>query len=123
MKVRAGFVSNSSSSSYVIVIPKNFDVNKISNEEIDKCYVHDYDTYITDDGSVDYDKVRKEIVDCIEQGGIWHESNYGLFSICSDLLDKYSISSIETGPEGGEISIIKQANLERLLEKFNGENQ
>ena len=123
MKIRAGFVSKSSSSSYVIVVPNSFEVDKISNEEIDKSYIRDYNEYVRADDSVDYDKVKKDLAKCIEQGSLWHEDNYAMFEVSTTLLSKYVISSIETGPEGGEISFIKQSSLERLLKKFNGESQ
>jgi len=121
MKIRLSFVSNSSSSSFVIVIPNNFDVDKITNEEIDRSY-WESKKYILDDGSINYDRIKKGLGCAIVQGGLYNEDNYELYEFAIDLLRKYSIICFNTGPDCGEIAFVKQSDLERSLKEFNEES-
>lgn len=122
MKIRLNFVSNSSSSSYVIVVPDHFSIKKVTSEEIDKFYWESR-KYILDDGLLDYDRIRKGLMYAIAQGDLWHEDNYELFDFAVELLRKYSISRFDTGPDCGKISFVKQSVLEQQLKEFNRENE
>ncbi len=128
MKIRKGFVSNSSSSSFVVVIPRNLDVDSTVNNtiteliesgELEPKYVSE--KYLTLDGRISVDKIKKAVFECLSDGSIWHEYNRDIYYIIERMLSKYALASFETGPEGGEIVFLKQSQVEDMLKKFNEE--
>ncbi len=89
MKIRTGFVSNSSSSSYIILLPDNV---KIDLSRAD--YLED----ITEDDV-------KDAIATLKAGeSIWETENYTLFNVLTDVLGEYIIGTIEGGPDSGQIS-------------------
>ena len=108
MKIRNGFVSNSSSSSFVVLLPENFveniDFNKITDE---------YEDFKLDDFKSFLNKV-------IEDSGIWKEEiseEYGYeFSDALDTLFRpYVVASIETSSDSGQIVILDREEIKKLL--------
>ena len=112
MKIRNGFVSNSSSSSFVVLLPENFvetiDFNKIVNED-DDFPLEDF----------------KKVVDrLLIEEGLWLEeiynmqprdSDYDFREILDDLLDPYVIASMEGGPDEGQIVVANREKIKKLL--------
>lgn len=122
MKIKSDFVTNSSSTGYVVFIPDNFKIKESEIEEYgNKMYVHD------DDKREGVKKqLHSEIPDAIEtlkQGdylwtygdeGINHYVYYAVLDICSN--HGFVVSSSEFGGEGNNsIFGIKQEHIMNIL--------
>jgi len=113
MKIRAGFVSNSSSSSFVLLLPENF-VETI-----------DYDKITNGDDEFPLDDFKRMINDFVKQGGMWNESifeydedDYDFPDILDDLVRPYVIASVECGSDdGGQYVVVNREKIKKLLKK------
>jgi len=111
MKIRAGFVSNSSSSSFVVLLPEKFIENIDFNE-------------ITD-GDEDFplDEFKKMLNEFIEEGCLWLEQIYDyesdgrdFYEILDNLLDPYVIASMDTSSDAGQIVIADREKIKKILQ-------
>lgn len=111
MKIRTGFVSNSSSSSFVVLLPENFietvDFNKIV------------------DGDEDFplDEFKRMLNDLVNTGGMWVDEMYDEYemndySFCDflhELIHPYVIADID-GPSGGDqIVVVDREKIKKML--------
>lgn len=110
MKIRNGFVSNSSSSSFVVLLPENF----LDNIDYSKISRGDDDFPISD--------FTRMLVDFVSNGEIWREQiedydteDYEFYDILDDLISPYIIASVETGSDGGDQIIIADRKLIKKL--------
>lgn len=111
MKIRAGFVSNSSSSSFVVVLPENF-IEKI-----------DFDKITDGDDEFPLDNFKSLLNDLVRDGGMCDEEIYGYdedgdFDFgdhLHDLLDPYIIASFEGGPDDGQIVVADRNEIIKIL--------
>jgi hypothetical protein len=120
MKIRNGFVSNSSSSSFLVVLPNDLDLKEFiisKKEDIKETISSDHGE--CDDNQLDViiDKVYKAVID----NNVWvdnfdYSDDYNIYNIIDYLFGSYSIASFETGSDSGEIQFISE---EKLLEKLN----
>jgi hypothetical protein len=113
MKIRQGFVSNSSSSSFIVLLPKNFDpikyADNIPDSEIDAL---DYE--------IDRDRVKIALKMLVTDSSIWGD-DYIDMSICAELLDEYIISTIDGGPDDGAISLVSDNQRTKIKNILNQE--
>ena len=115
MKIRTGFVSNSSSSSFVVLIPSGLDVDRFPEPSEEQ-----YDWYdIEPEDRPEYFKKIKDSIRALQQGGeIWRDEDYYVFGLLEKLLEDYIVGSVSTGPDEGTIvgvSPKKKAKLKTLL--------
>jgi len=117
MKIRKGFVSNSSSSSFVILLPENFldivDYKKITDE---------YEDFPLDG----FKELLKRLVD---DGGFYNEEiydyskkydknhEYDFFDNLNDVISAYVIATVEGGPDDGQIVVADSKKITELLNK------
>ena len=124
MKIRQGFVSNSSSSSYVIIIPNNFDLDKIVDKELPK-FIEMYgktENYTTN-GVTDSSKIKKDVASCILKKYLFDEENRDLFDIVTCLLKRYVLTWSETGPDRGQVEFMDQSKIEEKLKQMENQNE
>lgn len=109
MKVRNGFVSNSSSSSFIMLIPKNFNID-------------DYD-FSSNQKTLDYNDTNEEEVKTLFKklqkeeylDGYDGDNYYALTEIFNDLV----IASIETGPDDGHVTLLSDKEIEKIKKLIN----
>jgi hypothetical protein len=109
MKIRAGFVSNSSSSSFVVFLPENF-VETIDYEKIT-------------DGDEDFplDKFKEMLNEFIRRGSMSHEEiyeyddDYEFMDLMDDLIRPYIIASVECGSDRGSIVVASREKIKKLI--------
>ncbi len=112
MKISNGFVSNSSSSSYVVFIPDDFDL--------------DYE-YIQDesDGEIEADILRDFVMKLRSGEDIWFESGYNECEILIEKLNEKGLvlTSIDTGPDSGIISCVDVDKIKKIYNKYIGDKK
>jgi len=111
MKVRNGFVSNSSSSSFVVLLPENF-IEKINYEEVTG-------------GDEDFPlETFKELLNqLINDGSLWDEEiydievdgDYDLHDSLTKLLRPYVIADMDTSSDAGQICIADTEKVKKIL--------
>ena len=104
MKVKTDFITNSSSCSYIVFIPDNFDIDKfvelIDNERLKEplsASWNEYDLHTIDDVKV---KIKDKINDLIKNGYIYHDDY--LYYIIGDLLETLDLVVDEPDTGGGD---------------------
>ena len=90
MKTRNGFVSNSSSTSFVVVLPEKL---KFEDKEI----------------QVAYNKLMAD-------GEFEEFNNWGVFRLLSSELTKYAIGTFEVGSDSGKIVVADKNKVRKLLQ-------
>jgi len=110
MKVRSGFVSNSSSSSFVVLLPENF------------LETVDYDKITNGDEDFPLESFKDLLNEVIANDGIWmeeiykyDEDDYDFRDILDTLFDPYVIASFDTGPDEGQIAIANPKKVKEIL--------
>ena len=118
MKVRNGFVSNSSSSSFVIMLPKNIDVDKVVEErydELDKYVIGNiYEEYdIEEEDETKIKGIIKEIsLKFIKEGYVYE--NYMELSLIPQIFDDYVIAVVDGGPDDGGVELLSDSYIEKI---------
>jgi len=107
MKIRCGFVSNSSSSSFVVVLPKNFDPRLIDYKKYDE-YGETY--------NIRKSKIVNEVQKLLDNGFIYSEDSFCFHVIVNCLKDIGFAKSFRTGPEDGFIMVVKPEEVINFLE-------
>lgn len=105
MKIRRGFVSNSSSSSYVVFIPDKFDIEKI---EINEENLDEYETT--------KEKVIQAYNRLINEGEVWaEESGYGAVDVLEIILKDFIVGQYSSGPESEKIVMVDKEKIKELM--------
>jgi len=107
MKIRNGFVSNSSSSSYLIVLPDNYKIDKDKLFELSKLNHYNID-----------DETIIELEKALRDGELYQFQNYELFSLARDFFKEFSVFGIDVGSDDGSLSFIKKSELMKRLNKI-----
>lgn len=118
MKIRSGFVSNSSSSSFVVVLPDNFieivDYSKI--EDIDDEFPLDDFQSLLRRIMVDGGICDNEIYEYEREKN--YEIDYEFYDVFYNLIEPYIITSFETGPGFGQFNVYTKSKIEEKLKKI-----
>ena len=111
MKIRAGFVSNSSSSSFVACLPDNFDINVIDFEK----WSGETERHMGRRGqNVSAEDVKKMVEDLIRTKGCCSED--AVFGIAREIFQEYIISEVDTSSEYGSFVFLDSKQKQKLRE-------
>lgn len=110
MKIRNGFVSNSSSSSYVVFIPDNFNL--------------DYTIY-EDNDEIDVDILKDMVTELKSGHGLYSQDDYSEYSEIVDALRDRDlvVLEIQAGPDDGSIEVISQKKITEIYNKYVGDKK
>jgi len=119
MKIKADFVTNSSSTAYVVFVPNNFYADE---EEIKKLYNDEYKEYET----LTDEQLFKNLPDCIEllkEGdNVWSYGSEGIttniWNMTVDICRHHDLvlSSLEMNGEGNNIiQGVKEEQIEKIF--------
>jgi len=127
MKIRQGFVSNSSSSSFVIAVPRDFEIT----DDIVTKLKEEVNKYSWRDDDWTEDKIREQLPKTIDElcsgdglfadyyGPMTPELGFELAKV-ADLI----IASFEGGPDEGQtVNILADDNKESTLRKIKGKDE
>jgi hypothetical protein len=117
MKVRNGFVSNSSSSSFVIVLPDNFDTEKLDySKALGKLDVDFFGEDIGDLSDKDIiERLKLAVKNFISSGFFCEAEDRDFIEILREFFSDYEIASFDTGPDQGEIIIANNKKIKSIL--------
>lgn len=112
MKIRNGFVSNSSSSSFVILLPENF-VETIDFEKITR---GDEDFPLDDFKRLINDFVKRRKGMWMEEIQEYDEQDYDFVDIIYELTRPYVVADVETGSgDGGSYVVLDREKIKAML--------
>ena len=107
MKTRNGFVSNSSSTSFVVWLPKGFDLSCVN---IDEQVEVDY--YVTKE------QIEKALNALISGKTISEYDGVGVYYACSEILKDFVLATLSTSSDAGEIIAVSTLRMKKVKSKF-----
>ena len=133
MKLRSGFVSNSSSSSFIMLFPEGFDIDKIDWDAVDFSYflVHSPEDNIRlkkvyKQAAIDGLKllfsrgfigtsVNDEEKGDMNRGMLWDNEVYDATWAITVLFPQYVIAEFQTGPDDGKIILVDPTRAKKAI--------
>jgi len=132
MKIRNGFVSNSSSTSYVILIPTNFDVDTFVFNNLDKLREIYFDDMPRSKRGAKREVLPFDYIDSfisrfkkhIKNGGVGEDGYDGnsandMYAIQEMMADNgLVIAEFEGGPDASYVSFVRERDIRNKLDAF-----
>ena len=115
MKIRSGFVSNSSSSSFVVVLPSDF------KSQIDTMDLSEYQKELEWNDTAEED-VRIQFHNLVREGYLCNDDCYSEYSVISEILTKkdWVVATVEGGPDDGSIEVADVEKIQKVISNILG---
>lgn len=104
MKIRNGFVSNSSSSSFIVLLPDNF-----SKEDLD------FSKANVDDDEITKEDVYKTFEELKNDKVIYEYDRYEEMRVLSQMLEDFIVVEISGGSDDGLMELINNKKVKKIL--------
>lgn len=123
MKIKQDFITNSSSTSYLVYIPDNFDIRKFKDmikvnfqDDVTEYCDNIPDKPITEDEFFQF--FFNEFNNLIKQGDLYQYDNSQLFYLASNIIDELELV-LSDEPTGSDAGLIQNVNVKIIKEKIN----
>ena len=104
MKVRNGFVSNSSSSSFIMLIPESFNVDEFDFTP------HQNSLRIN---NTDEETMKRTFKKLQSEKSLWGDDGDNYYAL-TEIFNDFVIGQVETGPDEGGVSILSKREIEKI---------
>ena len=120
MKYRSGFVSNSSSSSFVMLFPDDFAVEKIDWSKFDFEEFIENSYYGDDDADeADQEKIKEQVKEGLKKllsgETLWDEEDAAVMTAIETLFPDYIIGEISTDGDSGQMALADKTKAKKIL--------
>lgn len=121
MKIRNGFVSNSSSSSFVVLLPKSFDVEKFVNESniLGSYAAGDIlEGFELEEGEDEDSFVKEKTIEIINKfitDGCVYQDDYTDFNVIRNVLSDFIIADVDVSSDSGSGCLANTEQIEKIL--------
>ena len=124
MKIRNGFVSNSSSSSFVVLLPEDFDIEEYVKNNIGKMssyFIGDIIEYFENEFEDDMDEDNFAINKTIElvklfktKKNLYSYDDHMEINFISQILNEYIIASFDTSSDDGFCQLMEKSDIDKI---------
>jgi hypothetical protein len=115
MKIRNGFVSNSSSSSFVVLLPDNFDVTSFVETHWKDVDLSDFDFDDDADDDTAKAKVNEIVKKFIEDGEVYEGNEDDHLWLVRELFRDYIMADFDVSSDSGSGVILDNAEIRKIL--------
>ena len=119
MKYRSGFVSNSSSSSFVMLFPDDFDIEKIDWTKFDFEEFAEESMYGDDEEEIDQEALKTQIKEGLKKllsgETLWDEEDAAIMTAIETLFPDYIIGEISTDGDSGQMALADKTKTKKIL--------
>ena len=120
MKVKNDFVTNSSSTSYIVAIPDNFDPEKYFDKFIECTLDATGESLEFINESIDKKTFCNTLINLSLGTNIWQDNFYETFRGFYEFFERlgFVIAEINSGPDDGTITSVSQTKLKEIVNKL-----
>jgi len=116
MKIRHGFVSNSSSSSFAVMLPENFDPRSYDYTKLPEYQQYGPTQWTPDRVAPTNDQVADEMEKLIKAGSMWYEQLEYPYLLSEALTDVgLIVASFEGGPDMSQMAIVDRDEIREFM--------